>query len=179
MLATCVVNGWTRHDYLDMGHPLQVAITQHVDSLIGTRVTHVGVDGCGAPTHAFSLRGLAVAYSTLARRGSAVATAMNAHPDLVGGTGRDISTWMAAVPGLMAKEGAAAVMAAALPDGRAVAFKIGDGSPDCRQAVTIEAMRQLLPSTDPAIWNSIVSSVSVPVLGHGSPVGMLRALAWQ
>ena len=35
---------------------------------------------------------------------------------------------MVAVPGLMAKDGAEGVLAAALPDGRAVALKLADGS---------------------------------------------------
>ena len=53
---------------------------------------------------------------------------MTAHPDMVGGTGRDVTALMATVPGLMAKDGAEGVLAAALPDGRAVALKLADGS---------------------------------------------------
>ena len=66
---------------------------------------HVGVDGCGAPTHALSLTRLAAAFAAVARSGSAVATAMSGRPEFVGGPERDVTIWMRAVPGLVAKEG--------------------------------------------------------------------------
>ena len=65
MLATCVVNGWSTSDYLDQTHPLQRAITATIEELAGD-VAHVGVDGCGAPAHVLSLRGLASAFATIA-----------------------------------------------------------------------------------------------------------------
>ncbi|MEQ1702421.1 MAG: asparaginase, partial [Ilumatobacteraceae bacterium] len=60
MLATCVHNGWS-HDpsYLDVEHPLQLAITDAIDELCAEPHAHIGVDGCGAPAHAMSLVGLA------------------------------------------------------------------------------------------------------------------------
>ena len=56
MLATCVHNGWA-HDssYLDVNHPLQVALTHGIDELCAEQHAHIGVDGCGAPAHAVSL----------------------------------------------------------------------------------------------------------------------------
>ncbi len=50
MLATCRVNGWTIDDYLAPDHPLQTSITSGIEAL-GATVHHIGVDGCGAPTH--------------------------------------------------------------------------------------------------------------------------------
>src|SRR6478736_3836498 len=47
MLATCCINGWPTDDYLDLEHPLQVAITASIEQH-GAPVDHVGVDGCGA-----------------------------------------------------------------------------------------------------------------------------------
>ncbi len=176
MLVTCRINGWPVDDYLDIDHPLQRLITAHIEALTGERVAHIGVDGCGAPTHAFSLRGLATAFGVLAR-GSAVASAMRAHPDLVGGTGRDVGIWMSNVDGMIAKEGAAGVMAAALPDGRAVAYKIADGSDAARQAVVPEAMRLL--GIDAELIARLADETSVPVLGGGRPVGRLVALPWS
>jgi L-asparaginase II len=175
MLATCAANGWPTENYLDVDHPLQVAILHHVGRLAGEEVKHVGVDGCGAPTHAFSLHGLARAFAHLATD-SAVGDAMRAHPELVGGTGRDITIWMQAVPGLIAKEGADGVMAAALPNGRAVAYKIADGSDSARQAVMVEAMRHLGVGRD--VVDALAVDLVVPVLGHGLAVGELRALNW-
>ena len=176
MLATCRINGWSIDDYLDQGHPLQVAITQGMVAL-GAVVDHVGTDGCGAPTHAFSLRELAAAFARLAAPGSAVARAMTTHPVLVGGPARDVTLWMQAVPTLIAKEGAAAVMAAALADGRALAFKVADGSDVCRQAVVAEALRAAGVEFD-ADAERTAETVAVPVLGHGHPVGRLDPIEW-
>lgn len=174
MLATCRVNGWSIDDYLDPHHPVQATITSGVEAL-GAVVHHVGIDGCGAPTHALPLRDLAVAFARLATPGSAVARAMTTHPELVGGPTRDVTVWMRAVPTLVAKEGAAGVMAAGLADGRAVAFKVADGSDSCRQAVVADALRAAGLETDAT---STADTVAVPVLGHGRPVGRLDAIEW-
>jgi L-asparaginase II len=176
MLATCRVNGWSIDDYLDQRHPLQASITNGVEAL-GAVVHHVGIDGCGAPTHAFSLRELAAAFARLAASGSAVAQAMTTHPELVGGPTRDVTLWMRAVPTLVAKEGAAGVMAAGLADGRAVAFKVADGTDTCRQAVVAEALRAAGLDVDTHAA-STVEAVAVPVLGHGRPVGRLDPIGW-
>ena len=64
MLATCVVNGWPTETYLDVEHPLQAAIASAFGDL-GCVVHHVGVDGCGAPTHALALHELAGAYAAI------------------------------------------------------------------------------------------------------------------
>ena len=57
-----------------------------------------------------------------------VAAAMRRYPELVGGSTNAGSLAMRAVPGLICKDGAEGVWAAALPDGRAFAAKINDGS---------------------------------------------------
>jgi L-asparaginase II len=177
MLVTCVHNGWT-HDarYLDVDHPLQEAITADLAELIGGAPAHIGVDGCGAPAHACSLRQLAVAFRAIATGGAgaagdAVAAAMSSHPEMVGGETSDATILMRAVPGLIAKEGAEGVFAAALPDGRAVAVKIGDGNERPRSAVMLAALGRIGVDVD---------EVSVPlqrvVRGHGRPVGRVRSL---
>ena len=176
MLATCVVRGWPTASYLDPEHPLQVAITAHLADL-GCTVGHVGVDGCGAPTHALALDDLARAFGLLASRDNGVARAMRANPEMVGGAERDVSLWMGAAPGLIAKEGAAGVMAAGLGDGRGVAFKIADGSDPARRAVTPEALRNLGVDVDGAGADTR-DRVVVPMLGHGEPVGRIEALRW-
>jgi L-asparaginase II len=173
MLATCVVNGWPTAAYLELDHPLQRAITAWIEEQ-GWGVAHVGVDGCGAPTHVMALVDLAQAYVVLAAPGSPVARAMTSHPVLVGGVERDVSIWMAAVPGLIAKEGAAGVMAVGLPDGRAAAFKVADGSDAARRAVTVAALRALGVDVDEAT----PAQVRVPVLGHGREVGSVEPVEW-
>lgn len=178
MLVTCKINGWPIEHYLDQSHPLQQAIATEI-SRIGLQeldTMHIGIDGCGAPTHAIPLHGLANAFGWLASTGSAVSQAMQAHPELIGGTNRDVTAWMRAVPGLIAKEGAAGVMAAALPDGHSVAYKIADGSDAARQAVMPEAMRLL--GVDPEVVDRLASETAVPVLGGGDTVGRLVGLEW-
>ncbi len=176
MLATCRVNGWSIDDYLEPDHPLQTAITAGIESL-GAAVRHVGIDGCGAPTHAMTLNELAGAFAALAAHGSPIARAMSSHPALVGGPTRDVTLWMQSVPSLVAKEGAAGVMAAGLADGRAIAFKIADGSDVARQAVVPAALRAAGVDVD-SLAAATVEQVAVAVLGHGQPVGRLDALEW-
>jgi L-asparaginase II len=174
MLATCVVNAWPVDTYLQADHPLQVAITASMTRL-GCTVHHLGVDGCGAPTHAIGLDELAGAFAQLS--GGSVGSAMRAHPAMVGGTVRDVTLWMQAVPGLMAKEGAAGVMAGSLDDGRAFAFKIACGSDPARQAVTPQALRTIGVDVDGEASDTL-DRVVVPMLGHGREVGRIEPLEW-
>ncbi|MDG2040450.1 MAG: asparaginase [Ilumatobacter sp.] len=180
MLATCRVNGWTTDSYLDPDHPLQKTISDSIDRLAarpGGSVADVGVDGCGAPTHLMPLVDVARALSVLMRGGGAAVASMAAEPFLVGGTDRDVTSWMEAVPGLVAKEGADGVMLLGLADGRAAAAKIADGSNLARRAVTVEMLRRLGVDVD-GVMALIRDRVSVPVFGHGAPVGALTALPW-
>jgi L-asparaginase II len=164
MLAACATNGWSLHDYLDGTHPVQIHIRTAVEELAGERVAAVTVDGCGAPALALSLVGLARAMAALTR--SEVADAMRAHPDLVGGEGRDVTRLMLAVPGLAAKDGAEGDYVATLPDGRTVALKIDDGAGRARVPVMTAALMRLgVPET------ALEDLRTVPVVGHGRTVG--------
>lgn len=177
MLATCVVNDWPTEGYLDPAHPLQQALMATVEDLAGERVAHVAVDGCGAPIGAVSLTALARAF---ARLGTAepstpegrVAAAVRDHPVVLGGEDREVTRLLRAVPGSVAKDGAEGCYAAALADGRAVALKIADGTNRARQPLVVAALRALgvaAPGLDPL--------AEPPVLGHGHPVGTIRAVA--
>lgn len=171
MLATCVANGWPTTSYRDPQHPLQEALRATVEDLTGDRGTPVGIDGCGAPLFATSLRGLALAFARLRTSPPGipegrVAAAMAAYPGFVGGTSRDVTRFMTAVPGLVAKDGAEGVYAAALPDGRAVALKVEDGSDRPRPGLLAAALEILgVPAQD------LHEIAATPVLGHGIPVG--------
>lgn len=174
MVATCVAAGWPVATYRELGHPLQQAIVARIGSLCGTPVAASSVDGCGAPAHALPLISLARGFARVASAaaGSAegrVAAAMRAHPELVGGTGRVVTELMAEVPGLVAKDGAEGVWAAALPDGRAFAVKVADGASRALPPLLAAAVR-CWGFDGPAVqrWSA------VPVLGGGEPVGALR-----
>ncbi len=176
MLATCVANDWPVDGYRTADHPLQRALAAAVADLAGESIEHVGLDGCGAPLFALGLTGLARAYRTLvlAPPGTLerqVADAMRAHPDYVAGAGLTVTELMRTVPGLLAKSGAEGVMALALPDGRAAALKIDDGSSRALRALT-GAMLRALGVDDPAV----AELVRTPVLGGGHPVGEIRTL---
>ena len=177
MLATCAAAGWSTAGYLDVQHPLQVALQATLERLAGEPVLHVAVDGCGAPQHALTLPGLARAFVRLVAAAPGTperqtADAVRAHPLLVGGTGRDVTLLMQAVPGVLAKDGAEGVYAAALPDGSAVALKIEDGAGRARMPVLVAALRAL--GVDAAALDDLAE---VPVLGGGLRVGEVRAAA--
>ena len=176
MIATCVTAGWARDaSYLHPEHPLQQAITDGVPALTGDRVYGIGVDGCGAPAHVVSLVGLARSFRNMAtgeagEAGLRIHRAMTGHPEMVGGPTRDVTLLMRGVPGLMAKDGAEGVYAAALPDGRAVALKVADGAnrprpPLMRAALTVLGVD--LAGVAPSTFESTV-------LGHGRRVGEVR-----
>ncbi|MBE7189684.1 asparaginase, partial [Jatrophihabitans endophyticus] len=171
-LATCVAAGWDTASYLSPDHPLQVAIVAHIERLGGAPIAATSVDGCGAPAHALPLTALARSFAAIATAepGSVegrVAAAMRAHPHLVGGTGRavtELMTEVGGVGGLVAKDGAEAVWAAALPDGRAFASKTVDGTPRTLGPLLAAAL---------AYWGFDGPAVrrwsSVAMLGGGRP----------
>ncbi|MCA1825278.1 MAG: asparaginase [Mycobacteriales bacterium] len=178
MLAACAAAGWDRGHYLEPTHPLQQQLRAVVERLAGEPVAVIGVDGCGAPVFGYSLLGLARAFAALgtAAPGAAagrVANAMRAHPHLVGGTGRDVTRLMTAVPGLVAKDGAEGCFAAATAEGYAVALKIDDGATRARPPVMVAALRAGGVTGDP---ETLAALAEPPVLGGGEPVGAIRAV---
>lgn len=171
MIATCVAAGWPVEGHLDPDHPLQRHIATILGELTG-RIDHIGVDGCGAPTHAVPIGGLALAISSVAATEGEVWSAMTTHPELVGGTDRPVTRLMRAVPGLMAKDGAEGVFVAGLPDGRAVAVKISDGAARAAAVVAAAALRSI--GVDVPI--ELDDQLAPPALGGGRTVGRVRAL---
>lgn len=170
-LAACAAQGWPLEGYRDLDHPLQRHLRQVVTDLAGEPITATGVDGCGAPIFALSLtavaRGLARVATATEGPEAVVARAIRTQPFLLGGTGHHVTRLIEAVPGLVAKDGAEGVYAAAMPDGTAVALKIEDGSARARVPVLVAALRAL--GVD-------VEQEPPVVLGGGEPVGEVRAV---
>lgn len=170
-IATAVVNDWPIDTYLNVEHPVQVACRTAVERLAGERVQSIGVDGCGAPLFSLSLTGLARAFHAMAVAAPStaegrVAEAMRAFPEMVGGQRRDVTIAMQQLPGLIAKDGAEAVLAMALPDGRAMALKISDGA---RRGVQV-VMTAVLEAW--GVVPEVLATLPQPqVLGGGRPVG--------
>ncbi|MFF5053521.1 asparaginase [Micromonospora sp. NPDC000663] len=176
MLLTCEAAGWPLDGYWRPEHRLQKGLRAAVEDFTGESAAAVGVDGCGAPVLAVSLTGLAGAYLRLvdAEPGSApraVADAMRAHPEIVGGTRADDTRLMRGVPGLLAKVGAEGVIAVGLPGVGAVALKIDDGADRARMPVLVSALRRL--GVDAPV---LTEYAEVPLFGGGVPVGAVRPL---
>jgi L-asparaginase II len=173
MLACCVVNGWSTEDYLSPGHPVQKVIRSRLAEAAGP-VTHVAVDGCGAPLFSTTVLGLARASRALvlAPDGTperVVADAMRAAPEYVGGTGHQNTEVIRLVPGTVCKGGAEGVLMAAAATGQAVAMKVIDGNP---RATTILALAVLgALGVDVSAADTLATE---PVLGGDVPVGEIR-----
>jgi L-asparaginase II len=95
---------------------------------------------------------------------------MRAHPDVVGGSGRDVSLLMTAVPGLLVKDGAEGTAAAVLADGSAVVVKVADGAGRARTPVLVAGLRAL--GVDAPVLHDLAT---VSVRGGGRIVGAVRA----
>ncbi|GMA20787.1 asparaginase [Arsenicicoccus piscis] len=171
MLVTCRINGWDLEGYLDPAHPLQVHLAETAADLAGEPVAATTVDGCGAPALGISTAGLARTFGRLAAAAEGtperrVADAMRAHPEYVAGSTRDVTAVMRGLPGAVAKDGAEAVYAVGLADGRGVAVKIADGSQRVRPVVLAATLLHL--GVDAPVLRDLAR---LPVLGHGQPVG--------
>ena len=174
MLATAVQQNWPTATYLDPEHPAQQAIADAVTQMTGEDIHTIGIDGCGAPLFALTLTGLATGYSRLmlAPDGThehRVADAMRTHPHLVGGTDRDDTELMQAIPGLLVKGGAEGVHAMTLPDGTSMAMKIDDGAPRPRTPILVGVLRALGYDAP-----ELEDKAERDILGGGVPVGAAR-----
>ena len=181
MLATCVAAGWPTATYTDPAHPLQVALRQAArgpgrGAVPGGRAWTGAAPRCSrCPWPAWpgrSRRWSPRSPGTPERR---VADAMRAYPEWTSGSLRTERALMATVPGLLLKVGAEGVQAFALADGRAVAFKIEDGSARARDPITVALLRRLGVTTGPGVPDSALDEIGVvPVLGGSRAVGVVR-----
>lgn len=174
-LLSCVRNSWSTADYLDPAHPLQQLIRETVEELTGEPVGHLGVDGCGAPLFAVTLRGLATALSRLARRldpeAARLTEAILHDAWAIDGPGR-ANTVVTEELGLLCKGGAEGVMVMAAPDGTAVALKVLDGT---QRATTLVALELLARSgaVPRAEADRVIALTTEKVLGGGDAVGAI------
>ena len=176
MLATCRLNGWDIETYRDAAHPLQRAVAATIADLAGEPVAATAVDGCGAPVMAISLAGLARAFGRVASAApdtheGTVADAIRTHPEYLGGTRRDVTALIRGTPGAIAKDGAEAVYAVGLADGRGIALKVADGAQRARPVILAAVLRRL--GVGSTAYDRLEDA---PVLGHGRPVGAVLAV---
>ncbi|XAS77359.1 asparaginase [Dermatophilaceae bacterium Sec6.4] len=178
MLAACRSADWDPLTYLHVDHPLQREMAATIGDLAGEPIAATAVDGCGAPVMAISLAGLARAFGRIAAAADStqegqVAHAIRAYPEYLGGTRRDVTALIRGLPGAVAKDGAEAVYAVGLPDGRGFAVKIADGGGRARQVVMAALLR--CEGIEAAVLDEVGT---VPVLGHGEPVGAVQAIGF-
>ena len=178
MAATCTINGWPVKGYLDPSHPLQRLVAATVTELTGEEPSALSTDGCGTPLYALTLRGMARAFGTIARAAAdddgsaeaAVGLAMQQHPDMVAGEGRDVTELMRLLPGAVAKDGFEGVQLVGLADGRSAAVKISDGGDRARMPATLKLLEALGLDT-----TGLPALGTAPVVGGGLQVGLLQA----
>jgi L-asparaginase II len=178
MAATCTINGWPVKGYLDPSHPLQRLVAATVTELTGEEPSALSTDGCGTPLYALTLTGMARAFGTIALAaadddGSAeavVGLAMQQHPDMVAGEGRDVTELMRLLPGAVAKDGFEGVQLVGLADGRSAAVKISDGGDRARMPATLKLLEVLGLDT-----TGLAALGTAPVVGGGLQVGLLQA----
>ena len=171
MLATCAANGWDIKTYLNADHPLQVAVLNEIESLVGAKVSNKTFDGCGAPLFAVTTRELATAIRNITISKDPVhievMNAARAHPEMVAGEGRLTTRTMQSVPGLFMKEGAEAVEVASMVDGRTLVYKISDGSWRAFGAIMHTALLE---------WGITTTEEAFNVYGGANIVGGMRAV---
>jgi L-asparaginase II len=126
-------------EYIEIDHPLQLAIRAATEETARETVAGWGVDGCSAPNFAVSVAGLARAMQAFAaatasgglreRAMHRLTRAMATYPELVAGEGEAPTELMRAMGGRVAlKYGAEAVFTAILPERQlGIALKIADG----------------------------------------------------
>lgn len=142
-------------DYVELDHPVQLAVRRAFEEVTGMESPGHGIDGCSAPNFATRIDALGAAMGRFAaaRAGGGVredamarlAGAMAAHPALVAGEARACTDLMRAMEGRAAvKTGAEAVFVAIVPElRRGVAVKIVDGGTRAAEAVVAALLVRL------------------------------------
>jgi L-asparaginase II len=180
-LWACVENGWDTHSYLEPNHPLQQRIRSVIEEYTGEEISHLGIDGCGAPVAAVSLTGLARAFSLLGKapgdrnsnaRAATITTSMLDYPWAVQGRG-EANTIVMDELGIIAKIGAEGVLVMATQQGVAVAIKMLDGNLRATSLVGLTMLAAAGAVDIPGV-SSVLEKVVEPVLGGGRPVGRIR-----
>ncbi len=191
MLTTARHLGEPTRGYIRRDHPVQRRVARVLGEMSGVDLATapVALDGCGIPTIALPLSGLATAMARLADpsgladgRASAVArvrAAMAARPDMVAGTGRFGTALIEASDGkILPRTGAEGVYAVALPElGYGVALKVDDGTGRAAEVATVAVLRRLGAFEGPLAERLADFAVAPLVNRAGRRVGEVRPAA--
>jgi L-asparaginase II len=177
--------------YLEPGHPAQRAILAFCERVSDDAFTSdkLGIDGCGIPAYATSLRNAARSFARLATLDqldpadaaalARVRAAMIAEPDYVAGTKRFDTDLIRAGNGrIVCKGGAEGVLATALLDGGlGLVLKVVDGAQRAAPPAALALLRQLGALDDEQV-SALHAHASPTVANHaGTIVGHVAALA--
>lgn len=187
MLALAVHMGFPVEDYWKPGHPVQRTLLEAVARMAGMEPASIvlGVDGCGVPVHGLPLSHMALAYARLAsgfalsaersRACRRIVRAMQAHPEMIGGTGRVCTAILTAGQGLLAaKAGAEGVYCVGhVLAGYGIAVKVEDGNGRAAGPAVLEALRQMGGLPKSALLEPFVQPIVTN--NRNEQVGFLRA----
>ncbi len=157
ILAMCVHLGLDPDTYLDAAHPAQQRILALCARLAGEEAASLplGIDGCGIPVYATSLRRAAKSFACFAtldevhdddaRALEIVRGAMQAEPRYVAGSERFDTSLIEVTGGrIVGKAGAEGVHAdALLREGLGLALKVADGARRAAPPAAIELLREV------------------------------------
>lgn len=178
MLRASDALGADAASYVSVDHPLQQHIAEAVAEWTSEPVRGTTVDGCGAPLHATSLRGLARAIARVASgespEAAALMAAVLAEPWAIDGEGRANTTTIQRL-GVIAKLGAEGLVVVGTPSGVAVAVKILDGSMRATTPVALSLLASV-GAIDADAAGELIASASERVYGGEREIGALRVL---
>ncbi|QMU58745.1 MAG: asparaginase [Boseongicola sp.] len=172
-------------DYVNIDHPVQLAVREAFEDMTGMDSPGFGFDGCSAPNFATNLSAMARAMAVIAaaedradvrgKAASELCRAMIAHPEMVGGEGRvDTELMRVAREPVAIKSGAEGFYVAIIPGQKlGIALKVSDGASRGSE-VAIAALLVRLGVLD--INHPVVSGILAQTLTNwaGLAVGSVR-----
>ena len=156
-LSVCKMKGYPLSTYSSMSHPMQKEILHIISIMCGLDEADIsiGVDGCGVPVHAMSLRNMAMGYARLSTPSSLkepyrtaagkITAAMSAYPEMIAGTGGFCTEFLKHTHGrFCGKLGAEAVYCIGVLDhDMGIAVKIEDGNYRALYPAVMSVLTQL------------------------------------
>ena len=171
-LSACRAAGWPEATYLDQSHPLQQSVLDIVADATGVRPDPIWVDGCGAPTLAGTIRGLARGFARLSIDAdhAQAASATSRFPSLVGDSTTPDGAFGAWWGGPV--KGGAQGLLAASRNGIGIAVKSSAGSRTVA-VMTMIAITTRLGLLSQAARTALDDVATPPVYGGGRRVGRM------
>lgn len=182
-LAATVASGANPAEYLHAEAAVQRETIRVLEEYCSTSISHVGVDGCGAPTPVMSLASLARGFSRLGQAVEArsaelpaamVARAMLDYPEAVAGRNRPDTVILDELH-LVVKLGADGIVALAAPNGTAVAVSMIDSTHRATHLVALVLLANFAPEAlSVEAMSQVVERIVPPIYGGNQPVGGIK-----